>query len=283
MIPMTYFVPVMFLAETLNNIRDFEPNIDRQKKLAETLKNPEKLAKVEIRIKFLTACRKNDLIPRFIEDATRPVRHIFKGNEKVGTHTDHLAKNLLNEAIAESFRSKAFLVRQRTRLFENIRSFLSEDSYRYLSTTCARIFEITIRENRPRLLKKFWSLKNKIQDKLAEQIDMDLETVQKRVNNLSSMALDAAALYLLAKGPNFAATQIVSKSVMLQVEKSIERFSYAKRWKDIISKGHRDSPSCGTPETDPTPADNSEGASPEDVIPPTSQAQRPPTTASGRS
>ena len=75
--------------------------------------------------------------------------------------------------------------------------------------------------------------------------------------------------------------QKVSKSVMLQVEKGIERFSYAKRWKDIISKGHRDIPSCGTPETDPTPADNSEGASPEDVIPPTSQAQRPSTTGVG--
>ena len=101
----------MYLAAALNNLRNFEPNVDRQKKLAETLKNPEKLAKTELRIEFLIACRKHDLTPRFIEDALRPVKHIFESNTRITTRSDNLAKTLLNEAIAETFRSRAFLLR----------------------------------------------------------------------------------------------------------------------------------------------------------------------------
>ena len=55
---MIFMIRIMYLAAALNNLRSVEPNVDRQKKLAETLKNPEKLAKTEIRIEFLTACRK---------------------------------------------------------------------------------------------------------------------------------------------------------------------------------------------------------------------------------
>ena len=98
---------LMFLAATLNNLRNFEPNVDRQIELAKILKNPEKLAKTELRIEFLTACRKNNLTPRFIEDAMRPVGHIFKDNDKIVTRTASFAKVLLNEAIAETFRTKA--------------------------------------------------------------------------------------------------------------------------------------------------------------------------------
>ena len=83
---------IMFLAAALNNLRNCEPDVDRQKKLAETLKNPEKLAKIEIRIEFLTACRKYDLTPRFIEDAMRPVELVFNDNQKVGLRSDSFKK-----------------------------------------------------------------------------------------------------------------------------------------------------------------------------------------------
>ena len=42
---MIYFKQVMFLAAALNNLRNFEPNSDRQKKLAETLKTRKNLLK----------------------------------------------------------------------------------------------------------------------------------------------------------------------------------------------------------------------------------------------
>ena len=240
-----YITKIMFLAAALNNLRSFEPNVDRQKKLAETLKNPEKLAKVEIRIEFLTACRKNGLTPRFIEDAMRPVRHLFRDMYKVGTRCDSFARTLLNEAIAESFRSRAYLVRQRARLLEDMKCFLNEDRYSFIYTTCGSIFNNTIRENRPRLVKKFINLKAKSQDKHVNKNDMDEASVQKRVKNLSSKELDASGLALLAKGPNFATTQTVSKAVLLQVEKGVERFAYAKRWKDKIKRCNQTSPPNG--------------------------------------
>ena len=40
----------------------------------------------------------------------------------------------------------------------------------------------------------------------------------------------------VSMGRNFATTQTVSKTVLLEVEKGIERFDYAKRRKDKISK-----------------------------------------------
>ena len=237
MIHMNLLIKTMFLAAALSNLRNIEPNVDRQRRLAETLKNPEKLAKTELRIELLTACRKNDLIPRFIEDAVRPVRHIFSANAKIVTRTVNFAKVLLNEAIAETFRTKAFLVRQRSRLFESLSSFLDEDRYLHISTTCARVYDITIHDNRPRLVKKFLGLKATNKDKeVGGENDMDKQTMQKRVKNLSSLELPESGLALLAKGPNFATTQTVSKAVLLQVEKGVERFAYAKRWKDKISE-----------------------------------------------
>ena len=67
----------MFLARALRNIYSFESIPDRQKVLVEKLKNPEKLAKTLLRIEFLTACRKEKVTPRFVEDAMQPVRRIF--------------------------------------------------------------------------------------------------------------------------------------------------------------------------------------------------------------
>ena len=62
----------MFLAIALRSIKNLEQNVDRQQVLAKALKNPEKLAKTLLRIEFLTACRRNKVSPRFIEDALRP-------------------------------------------------------------------------------------------------------------------------------------------------------------------------------------------------------------------
>ena len=230
----------MYLAAALSNLRNFEQNIDRQKKLAETLKNPEKLAKTEMRIEFLLACRKNNLTPRFIDDALRPVKHIFDNSARVTTRTAGFAKTLLNEAISKAFRSRAFLLRQRTRLFESIRCYLDNSRYRYMSSTCANIFDITIRENRPRLIKKFRSLEanSLIEHDGSKLMEFDADTIQKRVKNLSSTEVGDLGLSLLAKGPNFATTQSVSETVLLQVEKGVERFAYAKRWTDKMSRGH---------------------------------------------
>ena len=73
----------MFLARALRNIYTLESDSDRRKVLIETLKNPEKLAKKLLRIEFLTACRRERVHPRFIQEALRPVQKVFEGTAKV--------------------------------------------------------------------------------------------------------------------------------------------------------------------------------------------------------
>ena len=224
----------MLLGAALNHLSTLEPNSGRQKVLAETLKNPEKLAKTNLRIEFLTACRKENVVPRFIQDSLRPVTSIFTSNDRVLARSSCFAKTLLNETIAESFRKKAYLERERSRLFELIGAFLDRYRFNYISQKCQQIFEQTIYENRNRLIRKFRLLKEKSRNNQSQGQIVNAET-NKRVNNLSSQGLSEACLSVLAKGPNFAMTQCVTKEVLLDVAKGVERFAYAKRWKDKIT------------------------------------------------
>ena len=236
---------MMFLAQALNTIHDVESNIDRQRVLAKTLKSPEKLAKTILRIEFLTACRKYNVVPKFIEDALKPINKIFSGNNRIQNRSETFAATLLNEAIAESFRHKAFLERRRVTLKREVSLFLTGERLAHIAHTCNQVFDITIRENRPRLVTKF---NRRQQDKDNETDDTAADDTEqengngpslKRVNNLSSLVLNKSKLSILSKGPNFAIAQSITKDVLLEVEKSVERLAYAKRWIDDISRRKR--------------------------------------------
>ena len=145
----------MFLGRALNNISNITSSIGRQKVLAETLKDPEKLAKTLLRIEFLTACRKAKVRPRFIGDALKPVVKVFGDNAAIVSRCRAFSSSLPNEAIAEAFRKKAFQLRQRDRQLTDIHSFLNEGSLPYVQSTCSEVFEKTAEENRPRLIRKY--------------------------------------------------------------------------------------------------------------------------------
>ena len=232
------FLITMFLTQALRNIKNYEQNSDRQQVLAQTLKNPEKLAKTHLRIEFLTACRRNNVSPRFIEDALRPMNNIFRDNHSVQSRCKRLSNSLLNEAISETHRTKAYLIRQRDRFASTIADFLDQGRLSYIHATCERIFEATIHENRPRLLSKFRSRTKETAGIHPDEGETAV-TKQKKINNLSSIQLDDASLRLLSKGPNFALTQKISKDVLLEAEKGVERLAYAKRWRDAIARSRQ--------------------------------------------
>ena len=94
----------MFLARALNNVFRITRSSDRQKVLAETLKNPEKLAKTLLRIEFLTACRRAKVSPRFITDALKPIDKVFRGNVSVQSRCNMFENSLLNESLSEALR-----------------------------------------------------------------------------------------------------------------------------------------------------------------------------------
>ena len=137
---------IMFLARALNIINSIGASSDRRAVLIETLKNPEKLAKTLLRIEFLSACRREKVNPRFIEEALKPVQKIFEGVNKVQSKCKIFAHSLLSEAIAEAYR-RAYLERQRNRQFASISGFLDEERLRFIHSICEQIFDITIREN----------------------------------------------------------------------------------------------------------------------------------------
>ena len=219
----------MFLAQALNSIKNIEQNGDRQQVLAKTLKNPEKLAKTLLRIEFLTACRPNKICPRFIEDALRPVNRIFRDNQSASLRCERLSGALLNDAISEAHRTKAYLIRERDRLASTVSDFLDANRLTYVHATCQRVFDVTFRENRPRLQRKFHArMHQETQVQQTTEEENEGETAapkQKKINNLSSLELGEASLKLLSKGPNFALTQKITESVILEAEKRVERLA----------------------------------------------------------
>ena len=220
----------MFLARALNNVSRITSSSDRQKVLVQTLKNPEKLAKTLLRIEFLTACRRAKVSPRFIVDALKPVYKVFGDNKSVSARCKVFTESLLNESISEAFRRKAFLLRQRSRLSASIETFLEKEDFRYICRTCSQIFDITICENRPKLVRKFQ--KRLKEETLARTENNPSSNEQERVHNLSSLVLDEQNVSLLSKGPNFAVTQKISHRIILEAKKGVERLAYAKRWQD---------------------------------------------------
>ena len=101
----------------------------------------------------------------------------------------------------------------------------------YVSRTCSQVFDATVQENRPKLIRKYEKLlRNETpsgkQNSLAGQ----------RVNNLSSLPLGEQGIDLLSRGPNFAITQNISSQIVLEAMKGVERFAYAKRWKDALRR-----------------------------------------------
>ena len=139
----------MFLARALPTISSYTTRSDRQEELTKMMKNPEKLAKMILRIEFLTACRKAKVSPRFITDALSSVTKIFSNKTAVKSRCDVFMTSLLNESITEAFRTKAYLLRQRNRLSSQIEEFLETQNVISIRQTCSEVFDTTIEENRP--------------------------------------------------------------------------------------------------------------------------------------
>ena len=163
---------------------------------------------------------------------------MFSNNHRVQIRSESFAASLLSEAISDAFRHKAYLERRRVSLKREGTAFLDQRSLEEVAITCNQIFDNTLRENRPRLIKKFNEQRRRQEAMKAneETISCSSESSHKKVNNLSSLAIDDLKTSILAKGPHFAISQSISKNVLLEVEKSVERMGYAKRWKDDIDR-----------------------------------------------
>ena len=101
---------------------------------------------------------------------------------------------------------------------------------------CSEVFERTVEENRPRLIRKYRKLLSQESTRSEEGIRSETFHDRQRVNNLSCLELPAEGLDLLSKGPNYAITQEVSDDIILEAKKGVERLAYAKRWQGCMRR-----------------------------------------------
>ena len=244
----------MLLAKALRDIS--EPNNDRKLVLIQNLKLAEKLAKTNLRIEFLTACRRSHLTPRFIQDSLKAVRYNFSELKNFNKKHSDFTKYLLNGSISAAFEEKAYLERKQKRLYEDLCNLgLDQNRFSWIKTKCRDVFWSTISTVRPGQVRKYQDLVRK--SKQCQQIPYDTEeegdahdvseqehSVRApqvaRVKNLSSVVFDSATEGLLAKGPKFGITPRSGGRLLAEVEKQVERFAYGRRWGDEIERNKKE-------------------------------------------
>lgn len=243
-----------YITIALKELNNVERNSDRRKVLVSVLKTPMKLANIILRIGFLIACRRADVVPNFITQATSSISKTFAENRAIQKECEALQFRLLNESIKDAFRSKAYLERCQRRHLHDILSEIDKPVFEWMKTSCRRIFEDTMENGERRLTHKFWNLVQSTRG--VQRADREKKTLKppeetegetegaKRVNNLSKATFPAETLNLLSKGPKFALTPKIDASVLQKVELGVERLAYGKRWKDFSQRYQPTSPNA---------------------------------------
>ena len=132
-------------------------NVDRIR-IASILKTSVKLARTEIKINFLTACRRASVYPKFIDAATRGLNKLDSVQcHRVRSKVDDLKLSILNEEIKNGFRTKAFLERETIRAQQYIDS-LDITTRLWILSRSARCFLEEQHEGSMRLTKKLKGL-----------------------------------------------------------------------------------------------------------------------------
>ena len=104
------------LKTTFIFIKHHETDYNRKQTLIKTITNAEKLARTRERSKFLVACRRKCVIPKFIQRKTKTVSDIFPHSKRIESIQINYMRKLLNEAIKMTFKTEAFLMREQQRL-----------------------------------------------------------------------------------------------------------------------------------------------------------------------
>ena len=219
----------MLFIQVLRHLIAVNISFNHKEVLIKTMKNAEKQATIQERLNFLIQCRRNNLTPNFIKNSLSAAEKIFTHSRSFEKRRDNFCRNLLNEAIQATHRTRAFLKRESTRLAnERYRSYRCSLT-KWVEHQSVLIFMETASKNHRRLVDKFINLKNS-KKRLQEQHQ------QKRLKNLSSVQPSNELARLLDKGPKFALTQTISKKTLRDVEIGVEKMINTIRWKEFWSQ-----------------------------------------------
>ena len=156
------------LKAVLKTIRDHEPNVNQREALVKTVLLAPKLANNLDRISFLVRCRKAQVFPRFIQDIISRTAIISSKGTSFEAKKRRFSRDMLNEAIQESYRKQAFLRREQRRLEEEATQATRSDFWMWLQDQCRSIFTTCRQENRRKLASKFERLLANNSDKVDD-------------------------------------------------------------------------------------------------------------------
>ena len=221
----------MLFIQVLRHLIAINVTINHKEVLIKTIKNAEKQASVQERLNFLTQCRRNNLIPNFIKSSVRATEKIFRNSRTFERRRDNFHRELLNEAIQATHRTKAFLHREAARLSTQ-RSYFGCSLTRWVEYQAHSIFRETAATCHQRLKNKFAALINC----MKEQTDQPRQHQPERLKNLSDVTPSGELANLLEKGPKFALSQTITEKTLRDVEIGIEKALNAIRWKEFWSQ-----------------------------------------------
>lgn len=217
----------MLFIRVLRHLIAINVTINHKEVLIKTIKNAEKQATTQERLNFLIQCRRNHLTPNFIKRSLRGTERIFTPSRSFERRREGFCRDLLNEAIQATHRTKAFLRRESTRLASRRNCYICPLTG-WVEQQAAMIFRETAVTCYQRLQHKFKTLKNN--ERQQQQWNQ-----RTRLNNMSSVQPTDELASLLDKGPKFALTQTITEKTLRDVEIGLERAINNIRWKEFWS------------------------------------------------
>ena len=221
----------MLLILVLRHLITINVTINLKEVLIKTIKNAEKQATTQERLTFLIQCRRNNLIPNFIKHSLRSTGKLFFHSRSFDRRRERFCRDLLNEAIQATHRTKAFLHRESARLASARNSYPCPLTH-WVEHQAVMIFNETAIASRQRLSNKFSTLRKA----MTQQQEGNHPRYPERLKNLSSTQPSVELGSLLEKGPKFALTQTISDKTLREVEIGIEKAINSIRWREFWSQ-----------------------------------------------
>ena len=156
LISLTFIITIMCLKTSLQQLKLKEPRASHREVLVKTLTTASKIARISERIMFLVHCRRASVFPKFILNLVRRTT-LISSHRTFHEKTTRFCREMLNEAISESYRRQAFLLREKRRLGGSV-SNVSQELQCWIRDQCTQIFFKCRQEDRAKLLSKFRTL-----------------------------------------------------------------------------------------------------------------------------
>ena len=191
------------------------------------IKNEWLLTKKNERIDFLLECKKQNVVPKFIQDRIK-THHLIKGGQRrIAANERKHGLMVLAMIIREEFQER-IKIRQTTATHRRNMFYYNKEDYLYTKTLKQSLVEVETTEARKRLSKKLEKLGG---GRRPSTIEVGQKREKERVTCIG-VTISELERTLLEKGPKFVPTRRkLDRSDLRSVESAIENTANSFRWK----------------------------------------------------